>query len=138
MSPEPNEPSELTPASDTRRKSSSSAGAELASLAAPNPPSLIGLARRLQASLTPVEPRPQFIGDLGDQLASAWPQAEAEAAVRARQKERRLMWVAGLGGALYLAGLGLVSVRAAQAVASRFGALISTRSDDLTKAATPS
>ena len=86
-------------------------------------PSLLALARRLQAVLTPVEPRPAFLAHLADQLAAARPQVEAAA----RQKEQRLMWLAGVGGALYLAGLGFISVRAAQAVGGRLAALVTAR-----------
>jgi len=93
---------------------------------APSPelaPALISLARRLQAALTPVEPRPAFLAHLAEQLAAARPQVEAAT----RQKEQRLMWVAGVGGALYLAGLGFISLRAAQAVGGRLAALVTAR-----------
>jgi len=86
-------------------------------------PGLVALARRLQAALTPVEPRPAFLAQLAERLAAARPQVEAAV----RQKEQRLMWVAGVGGALYLAGLGFISLRAAQAVGGRLAALVTAR-----------
>lgn len=85
------------------------------------------VARRVQASLAPVEPRADFLRDLNAQLSAAWPQAEAEAARRARQKDQRLMWMTGAGGVLYLAGLVFLSVRAALAVGGRLAALVGTR-----------
>jgi len=86
-------------------------------------PTLMGLARRLRAALVPVEPRPGFLAQLADQLVAARPEMEAAA----RQKEQRLLWMAGVGGALYLAGLGFVSFRAAQVVGGRLTALVSSR-----------
>jgi hypothetical protein len=85
------------------------------------------VARRVQANLAPVEPRADFLRELSRQLAAAWPQAEVEAARRARQKDQRLMWVAGAGGLLYLAGLVFLSVRAALAVGGRLAAVVGAR-----------
>jgi hypothetical protein len=84
---------------------------------------LIVLARRLQAVLKPVEPRQTFLAQLAEQLAAAQPKAEAAV----RQRDQRLMWLAGVGGALYLVGLGFVSWRAAQAVGGRLAALRGAR-----------
>jgi hypothetical protein len=92
------------------------------------PEALLPLARRLQNSLMPVEARPAFVADLQRHLAAEHVAATAtRASVRAREKEQRLRWVAGLGGALYLASLGFVSFRAAQAVTGRVTALSAAR-----------
>jgi hypothetical protein len=63
------------------------------------------------------------VNELSRQLAAARPQVLAQAAARARQKEHRLLLAAWVGGALCLAGLGLVGYRAAQAAAGRAVAL---------------
>jgi hypothetical protein len=98
------------------------------STANPLSESVARLALRLQHSLAPVEPRPVFVAELQGRLvvehAAA---AAARASTRAKEKEQRLRWVAGLGGALYLASLGFVSFRAAQAVTGRVAALAAAR-----------
>jgi hypothetical protein len=83
----------------------------------------MALAQRLQAALAPVEPRPGFLSQLGRQLAADRPKALAEA--RAREKDQRLMWVAGVGGAISL--LGFVGYRAAQAWGGRAGRTASSK-----------
>jgi hypothetical protein len=94
------------------------------------PEGLLPLVRWLQAGLVPLEPRPAFVTNLQGRLAAQHATAAAtRASARAKEKEVRLRWVAGLGGALYLASLGFVSFRAAQAVTGRVAALAAARGD---------
>lgn len=81
---------------------------------------------RLKDCLVPITPRPAFVAELKSQLLSARP---ADIALQAPEKEQRLRLIAGLGGALYLAGLGFVSFRAAQAVTRRVAARAAGRID---------
>jgi hypothetical protein len=78
---------------------------------------LMALARRLQAALVAVEPPADFAAQLKAQLAAAAPAASAA------RRTQRLRWMAGVGGALCLAGLGFVGYRAAHAAANRAAAL---------------
>ncbi len=72
---------------------------------------LMQMARRAQAELVEVEPRPDFAADLKARLI-----AQRRAALRpAAQARRGMLWVAGVAGALSLAGLGFLSYRAARA-----------------------
>jgi hypothetical protein len=101
--------------------------------AAPTPPAasagsldgLMRLAGQLADTLVPQEPRPGFVAELKVKLAA---ERAAAAAARARVKEQRLRWAVGLGGALYLASLGFVAFRAAQAVMGRVAGLAAARS----------
>ena len=72
---------------------------------------LMRLARRVQAELVEVEPPPAFTADLkarlvGQRRAALQPVGGAG---------RGMLWVAGVAGALSLAGLGFLSYRAARA-----------------------
>lgn len=79
---------------------------------------LLHLARRLHRAMPPVAPRPEFTADLRAQLDQARPAAEA---ARRHEKEQRRRWMAGIGGAVYLLSLGIVTFRTAQAVTSKVG-----------------
>jgi hypothetical protein len=97
------------------------AGPERAELAG-----LMHLARRLHTAMPPVAPRAGFTAELMTQLTLARPEAEA---TRLREKEQRRRWVAGIGGAVALLGLGLVTYRTAQAVTSKVGPWAKSRAD---------
>jgi hypothetical protein len=91
------------------------------------------LVHRLESRLVVVEPRPAFVSELKGRLAVEHLALVAKrATARAKEKEQRLRWAAGLGGALYLASLGFVSFRAAQAVTGRVAALAAARSGQAT------
>ena len=75
---------------------------------------LMQLARRVQAGLVEVEPRPAFAADLKARLVGQRQAARPPAA----SAGRGLLWVAGVAGALSLAGLGFLSYRAARAGAA--------------------
>ncbi len=75
---------------------------------------LLRLAGRVQAALGPVEPRPAFVVEVKQRLLAAERVAAASAAPQHSQQQK-LMWMAGLGGAAYLASLGVVSYMAARA-----------------------
>lgn len=79
---------------------------------------LMLLARRVQAAMPLVAARAGFTAELRAQLDQARPEAEA---TREREKEQRRRWVAGIGGAVALLGLGIVTYRTAQAVTSKVG-----------------
>jgi hypothetical protein len=90
------------------------ASVERAGLSAAEQRSLSGLlhlARRVQAVLVQVEPRPSFVAELKSRLV-ARRRAEARPAANGR---RGLMWVWGIAGALSLAGLGFLGYRAVAA-----------------------
>ena len=77
---------------------------------------LLHLARRLNRAMPPVALRPGFAAELRAQLDLARPEAEA---TRRREKDQRRRWIAGLGSAVALLGLGIVTYRTAQAVTSK-------------------
>ena len=74
---------------------------------------LMQLARRMHAGLVEVEPRPAFAADLKARLV-----AQRRAARDAAPTGHGRLWVAGVVGALSLAGLGFLSYRVARAGAS--------------------
>ncbi len=92
---------------------SATAGVERAELEG-----LMGLARRLYQAMPPVAPRPGFAAELRTKLTEWQPTAVA---ARQKEREQRLRWMAGLGGAVYLLSLGFVTYRTAQAVTGRVG-----------------
>jgi hypothetical protein len=75
---------------------------------------LMRLAARVRAALVAVEPRPAFVLEMKQRLLAAERVAAASAAPLHSQQQK-LMWMAGLGGAAYLASLGVVSYMAARA-----------------------
>lgn len=75
---------------------------------------LTKLAERVRAALVAVEPRPAFVLAEKQQLVKAW-RAPTAGVAPAERGEQRLIWMAGLGGAAYLASLGVVSLLAARA-----------------------
>ncbi len=81
---------------------------------------LMQLARRVQAGLVEVEPRPAFAADLKARLV-----AQRRAAREAEPAGHGMLWVAGVAGALSLAGLGFLSYRVARAGASWISATTS-------------
>ena len=90
-------------------------------------PWLLGLARRVQAALAPVEPRPAFVSDLRAQLRGDAREARQTAE---RNRERRRKWIglaAGLGGILYLLGLMTVSWRLSLAMLGLIAGLLGVR-----------
>jgi len=82
---------------------------------------LMQLARRVQAGLVDVEPRPAFAADLKARLIGQG------RAVRATTEPagHGMLWVAGVAGALSLAGLGFLSYRVARAGAGWISAATS-------------
>jgi hypothetical protein len=75
-------------------------------------PELLELARRLQAALVPVTPRPAFASGLRAQLQARLKAARAQRAEAARPGSSRLLWMAaGVGGVLSVVGLGIVGWR---------------------------
>ena len=98
------------------------APADLAELAARLAPDergrldgLLLLARRLAGSLAPVEARPGFVQELKAQLAA---EHAALASSHQQSGQRRLAWMAGAGGLLYLVGLAFISFKAGLAAMS--------------------
>ena len=85
---------------------------------------LMQLARRVQTGLAQVEPRPAFAADLKARLVGQ------RRAVRqpAEPAGRGMLWVAGVAGALSLAGLGFLSYRVARAGAGWISAATSGHS----------
>ena len=84
---------------------------------------LMRLARRLQAGLVPVEPRPAFAADFKVRLV-----AQHRAARQPEGQGRRgRLWVLGVAGALSLAGLGFLGYRAARAGAGWISAVAASR-----------
>ncbi len=79
---------------------------------------LMLLARRVQGAMAPVAARAGFAAELRARLEQARPEVEA---ARRREKEQRRLWVAGIGGAVALLGLGIVTYRTAQAVTGKVG-----------------
>jgi hypothetical protein len=75
---------------------------------------LMRLAARLRASLVEVEPRPAFVQEMKLRLLAAERVAAASTAAL-RSQQQKLIWMVGLGGAAYLASLGVVSYMAARA-----------------------
>jgi hypothetical protein len=75
---------------------------------------LLRLAARVHAALAAVEPRPGFVAEVKQRLLAAERIAAASAAPLHSQQQK-LMWMAGLSGAAYLASLGVVSYMAARA-----------------------
>jgi len=77
---------------------------------------LMVLARRVQAELAVVEPRPAFVQDLKARLMARRP------AVRQPEAKggRGMLWVWGVAGALSLAGLGILGYRVARTRAGWF------------------
>jgi hypothetical protein len=75
---------------------------------------LLQLAARMRKQFVAVEPRPAFIAEVKQRLLAAERIAAASTA-QLRSQQQRLMWMAGLGGAAYLASLGVVSYMAARA-----------------------
>ena len=84
---------------------------------------LMLLARRIQAAMAPVEPRPAFAADLKARLV-AQRRAQAQPAAGAG---RGMLWLAGLAGAVSMAGLGFVSYRVARAGVGRMSAVAASR-----------
>ncbi len=87
---------------------------------------LFRLARRLQQTLVPVRPRPDFVKQLKAELLrtpSHW------AAPQTGPDSRHAMvWAAaGLGGVLYVAGLGFLTVKAALALATVISGIMAGR-----------
>jgi hypothetical protein len=76
---------------------------------------LMLLARRVQAELVEVEPRPVFATDLKARLMAKRPTAGQPDS----KSGRGMLWVWGVAGALSLAGLGFLGYRAARAGANR-------------------
>jgi hypothetical protein len=73
--------------------------------------SLMHLARRVQTALVEVEPGPAFVADLKSRLV-----AERRSPARPEAPNgRAIWWVAGVAGALSVAGLGFLGYRAARA-----------------------
>ena len=85
---------------------------------------LMHLARRVQAELVEREPRPAFAADLKARLVGQRRAALPSTA----QAGRGMLWVAGVAGALSLAGLGFLSYRAARAGAGWISAATAGRS----------
>jgi hypothetical protein len=82
------------------------------------------VARGVQAVLVDIEPRPSFVADLKSRLV-----AERRAQVQApAPRSRGMLWLAGLAGALSVAGLGFLSYRAARAGAGWISAAAASRS----------
>jgi hypothetical protein len=75
---------------------------------------LMRLAARVRAALVAVEPRPAFVMEVKERLLAAERVAAASAAPLHSQQQK-LMWMVGLGGAAYLASLGVLSYMAARA-----------------------
>lgn len=84
---------------------------------------LLGLARRVQAALAPVEPRPAFVSGLRLQLRD---DARAPRPVTG-QRRRWIELAAGLAGILYLAGLLMVSWRLSVAILGLIAGLLGVR-----------
>ena len=85
---------------------------------------LMQLARRVQAGLVEVEPRPVFVSDMKARLIAQRQAARQPVAAAGRG----MLWVAGVAGALTLAGLGFISYRAARAGAGWLSAASTGRS----------
>lgn len=81
--------------------------------------SLARLAERAQGALVGVNPRPAFVVGLkGRLLASAKPELLASAKPEAQPDggaQQRKAWITGVGGALLLASLGILSYKVARA-----------------------
>ena len=84
---------------------------------------LILLARRVQAELVEVEPRPGFAADLKARLLAKHHAARQPGAWGGRG----MLWVWGVAGALSLAGLGFLGYRAARAGAGWISAAAANR-----------
>jgi hypothetical protein len=91
---------------------------------------LMQLARRVQAALVEVEPRPGFVTDLKANLV-AQRCAKTE---RAADGGRGMLWVVGFVGALSMASLGILSYRVARAGVGWMSAAAASRN---TRAALP-
>lgn len=89
---------------------------------------LLALARRVQAALVPVEPRPDFVSELKARLSVGARQARL-AAIQ-KQDVRRRQWIglaAGVGGIIYLVGLMVVGWRLSVALLSLLAGLLGWR-----------
>jgi hypothetical protein len=84
---------------------------------------LAALARRVQSALVEVEPRPAFVADLKARLVA---QRRAESKAPAGSGSG-MLWVAGVAGALSVAGLGFLTFRAARAGAGWISAAVASR-----------
>lgn len=85
------------------------------------------LTHKVRATLRPLEPPPDFVSDLRRYLAENRQRARQVAERERAQDERRLWWAAGVGGALYLAGLAGIGVRALLSVAVALAVLLHLR-----------
>lgn len=88
---------------------------------------LLGLARRVRATLAPVEPRPGFVSNLRAQLRG---EARETRRMAERNTALRRKWIglaAGLGGIVYLVGLMMVSWRLSLALLSLIVGLLGGR-----------
>ena len=85
--------------------------------------SLLLLARRVQAALVAVEPKPAFVADLKSRLVAQ----RRTAAKPEANPGRGMLWVWGLAGALSLAGLGFLGYRAVRAGAGWISAAAANR-----------
>ena len=89
---------------------------------------LLALARRVQAALAPVEPRPAFVSDLKMRLGVSVREARLAARQKTETRKRQLIWAAaGLGGIIYVVGLILVGWRLTLALATLIAGLLGGR-----------
>ncbi len=87
---------------------------------------LFGLARRLQQTLMPVRPRPDFVKQLKAQLLRA--HAQWAAPQTGPDSRRAMVWAAaGLGGVLYVAGLVFLTFKAALALGTVISGIMAGR-----------
>jgi len=82
--------------------------------------SLVRLAQRVRAALTPVVPHPEFVADLRAQLKT-----QARAASSPKPVERQLVWKVGQW--FYFAGIALVAWRIVVSVVSLIAAILTWR-----------
>ncbi len=98
---------------------------------------LLALARRVQAALVQVEPKPDFVSRLRTQLGTNVRQAQLAAIQSKEARKRKLIWgAAGVGGLIYLVGLMLVGLRVGWALWGLVAGLLGWRMTRTTAPAT--
>jgi hypothetical protein len=88
---------------------------------------LFALAGGVRAALAPVEPAPDFVAGLKEQLVANAERARAFTRRERTEQRRAVVVAAGAGGLVYVLGLAALALRAGLALAGVVAALVGRR-----------